>query len=137
MHPLDMLLPEICQLIDAVKVEWSQQGCWSEWDQSVRDRITAYNISRNADPIRVALVELVACKDLKDSLPELAAKASATPWLRATEDYERRQPLAWKAARAALDPTPAWVKLSDEIEATPPQGGSHESGVAPNEGKPL
>lgn len=45
-HPLDALMPEICQLIDAVKIEWQQQGCWSEWDQSVRDRIAAYNIAK-------------------------------------------------------------------------------------------
>ncbi len=45
-HPLDALLPEICQLIDACKADWQRQGCWSEWDQSVRDRITAYNLSR-------------------------------------------------------------------------------------------
>ena len=42
-HPLDALLPEICQLIDGCKLDWEAQGCWSEWDQSVRDRISAYN----------------------------------------------------------------------------------------------
>lgn len=45
-HPLDALLPEICQLIDACKTDWQAQGCWSEWVQSVRDRITAYNLAR-------------------------------------------------------------------------------------------
>ncbi len=43
---LEAMLPDICQLIDAVKMEWSQQGCWSEWDQSVRDGITEYNLKR-------------------------------------------------------------------------------------------
>jgi hypothetical protein len=49
-HPLDALLPEICQLIDSCKTDWEGQGCWSAWDQSVRDRITAYNLSPAADP---------------------------------------------------------------------------------------
>lgn len=55
-HPLDSLLPEICQLIDACRMDWQQQGCWSEWDQSVRDRITAYNLARLASPPVEAVV---------------------------------------------------------------------------------
>lgn len=49
-HPLDALLPEVCQLIDAVKVEWKQQGCWSDWDESVRERISAYHIGKLSAP---------------------------------------------------------------------------------------
>jgi hypothetical protein len=45
-HELDTLIPELCQLIDSCKQDWQTQGCWSEWDQSVRDRITAYNLRR-------------------------------------------------------------------------------------------
>lgn len=52
-HPLDALLPEICNLIDGCKLDWQAQGCWSEWDQSVRDRITAYNLARLATPTPV------------------------------------------------------------------------------------
>jgi hypothetical protein len=36
----EALLIDCAQLIDAVKMDWSLQGAWSEWDQAVRDRIT-------------------------------------------------------------------------------------------------
>jgi hypothetical protein len=45
-HPLDALLPEICQLLDTCREDFMQRGLWTEWDQSVRDRITAYNLSK-------------------------------------------------------------------------------------------
>ena len=58
----------------------------------------------HANPrVRAALEELVACKDLKEKAARLHAQR---PWPQeaenATNEYERRQPLAWKAARAAL-----------------------------------
>lgn len=34
------LLTDLAQIIDVVKREWEPGGSWSEWDQSVRDRIT-------------------------------------------------------------------------------------------------
>jgi hypothetical protein len=46
LHPLDALLPEICQLLDTAREDFKLRGLWSEWDQSVRDRITAYNLSK-------------------------------------------------------------------------------------------
>jgi hypothetical protein len=45
-HPLDVLLPEICQLLDTCREDFMQRGLWTEWDQSVRDRITAYNLAK-------------------------------------------------------------------------------------------
>lgn len=45
-HPLDSLLPEICQLLDTAREDFKLRGLWTEWDQSVRDRITAYNLSK-------------------------------------------------------------------------------------------
>jgi hypothetical protein len=45
-HPLDVLLPEICQLLDTARDDFMQRGLWTDWDQSVRDRITAYNLKR-------------------------------------------------------------------------------------------
>lgn len=49
-HPLDAMLPDICMLLDTIKMEWTKQGAWSEWDQSVRDRITAYHLAKMAAP---------------------------------------------------------------------------------------
>lgn len=49
-HPLDALLPELCQLLDAFKreAESNSEG-WTEWDESVRTRlrqvIADYNIA--------------------------------------------------------------------------------------------
>lgn len=53
-HPLDAMLPDICQLIDSVKAEWQSQGCWSERDQSVRQRIADYNTSNATRPAEEA-----------------------------------------------------------------------------------
>jgi len=47
---------------------------------------------------REALAELVALKDLKDRLHKLHEMGHGTDY----DDYHRRQPLAWAAARAAL-----------------------------------
>ena len=47
---------------------------------------------------REALAELVALKDLKDRLHKLHEMGHGTDY----DDYHRRQPLAWAAARTAL-----------------------------------
>lgn len=57
-HPLDALLPDICQLLDTCREDFMQRGIWTEWDQSVRDRITAYNLRRASAP---AAVERASC----------------------------------------------------------------------------
>ena len=49
-HPLDALLPELCQLLDAFKREAESNGeGWTEWDESVRVRlrqvIADYNLA--------------------------------------------------------------------------------------------
>ena len=41
-------LTNVTQILDVVRQEWSAQGCWSEWDQSVRDDITAILSTINA-----------------------------------------------------------------------------------------
>jgi hypothetical protein len=48
LRQLEALLPEICQLIDACRTDWIARDCWSAWDQSVRDRITAYNLLKRS-----------------------------------------------------------------------------------------
>lgn len=55
---------------------------------------------KDAALLRAALEELVACKDLKDSLPSLVHDLSA--WGEAHADYQRRKQVAWGMARAAL-----------------------------------
>ncbi len=56
------------------------------------------------DPVRAALVELVACKDLKERRDAIhdPAPVPGSAWGNLHDEYERRQPLAWAAARAAL-----------------------------------
>lgn len=51
-----------------------------------------------SEPIRAALEELVACKDLKESINDHSHGPSHPLRL----EYYRRQPLAWKAARDIL-----------------------------------
>lgn len=57
-----------------------------------------------APDVRAALQELVALKDLKDRLegPLLNARGNERQWCEVSDEYERRKPLAWAAARAAL-----------------------------------
>jgi len=63
--------------------------------------------------LEVVLRELVECKDLKDE--ELRLRQRRAVWLRGDagmadevnamrDDYNRRKPLAWEAARSALNP---------------------------------
>jgi hypothetical protein len=55
--------------------------------------------------LRKALAELIACKDLKDAFePHFFQTGQHTAeHARMKLDYERRKPLAWKAARAIVD----------------------------------
>lgn len=92
-HPLDELLPEICQLIDAVKAEWSRQGCWSQWDQSVRDRIAAYNIQRH----KAAAPE---CRPLLGAIMREMQDLAGGPTLGNMHPDARRQAIA----RASVTP---------------------------------
>ena len=64
---------------------------------------------------REALAELVALKDLKDRLHKLHEMGHGTDY----DDYHRRQPLAWAAARAALaqPAVPAPDRYSELAEA--------------------
>lgn len=72
-----------------------------------------------ADPIRDALAELVACKDLKDKIDGYSGygfkgrlTSEGMEWEPAKyqhdlleAEYNRRKPLAWEAARLALSTT--------------------------------
>ena len=59
----------------------------------------------SSDPLREALTELVACKDLKDGLPSRGTWEAIDKMAQADE-YARRQPLAWERARATLTTIP-------------------------------
>ncbi len=63
------------------------------------ERLTA-----ERDALRAALVELVACKDLKDDLHRLRSDPYYITQADAAEiEYRRCKPVAWAAARAAID----------------------------------
>lgn len=51
-----------------------------------------------------ALRELVELNDLQMSLPDLWAEGNEEAFLKAEAEFNRRDPLAWEAARAALSP---------------------------------
>lgn len=36
------IMTDASQILDVVKGEWIEAGCWSDFDQGVRDRITAW-----------------------------------------------------------------------------------------------
>jgi hypothetical protein len=52
------------QLIDSIKMEWEPENSWSEWDQGVRDAITAS--LRTLHDVRTALAAPVAEKEVMD-----------------------------------------------------------------------
>lgn len=56
---------------------------------------------------REALAELVALKDLKDRFSFDVGAGLTWRNFEAKADYERRQPLAWAAARAVIAEQPA------------------------------
>lgn len=69
--------------------------------------IASAHLPAAADPVRAALVELVAVRDLKDELQSLRADPYYTTEADTAEArYEYRKPRAWEAARAALAPQP-------------------------------
>lgn len=64
-----------------------------------------------SDDLRRALAELVALKDLKDSITE-PDNVILSKHVEAFKDYKRRKPAAWAAARAALAQPPEPVALT-------------------------
>lgn len=60
------------------------------------------------DPVREALAELVACKDLKERADAISPVEPGCEKELLMLEYQRRRPLAWAAARAVLaEPAPA------------------------------
>ena len=95
------------------------------------------------DPVRAALAELVAVKDIKDRGKALHFAGPSGPlgegweaeWKRLEREYIERQPKAWAAARAALG-------ITDGVDAAPkpvawlvfqPPGSEHDYKVYANE----
>lgn len=67
----------------------------SHWDEIVSADF-ARVLERECERLRAALVELVACKDLKIRIDRSNHAAII-------EEYQRRDPLAWAKARTALE----------------------------------
>lgn len=63
-------------------------------------------------PERQALAELVALKDLKERMERLESESCAPDqwdeFFRLEDEYLRRKPLAWAAARAVLAQAEGW-----------------------------
>lgn len=63
-----------------------------------------------SEPIRAALEELVTLKDIKDKLDGYVngkyPDMEPHEWASLKQEYARRKPLAWEAARAALSGAP-------------------------------
>jgi hypothetical protein len=75
----------------------------------------------NRDPVRAALAELVALKDLKERLQsrDFIDNINTEAWRAEWADYETRKPLAWAAARAAIStPAPSSVDLTERSGET-------------------
>ena len=85
-----------------IDTRYREQDRMAELEDEINRRALA------TDPVRQALTDLVALKDLKDAFTaEIAhaAKMGGVPSVkcaRAKRIYEREQPLAWAKARAAL-----------------------------------
>lgn len=82
------------------------QDDWATFRYAHTHELTALAQSwqQRAEAATEALRELVACKDLKESCGNFkwAEPDSNKDWWRRRDDYDRRQPLAWSAARAFL-----------------------------------
>lgn len=53
------IMTDVCQILNVVKGEWEAEGCWSEWDQSVRDRITAWLLANTSAALSVSAPPVV------------------------------------------------------------------------------
>lgn len=36
------IMHNVAQILDVVKREWATDGCWSDWDQGVRDSVATW-----------------------------------------------------------------------------------------------
>jgi hypothetical protein len=102
--PTDAMYEAAIAYLYGKGTSWCINDLW----RAMYDAAPAPQPAPPEDAMRVALEELVACKDLKDSvrLVHVGTGMEALPddqtYDRVMREYKRRQPLAWKAARAAL-----------------------------------
>lgn len=79
----------------------------------------------NRDPVRAALVELVAVRDLLQELSreaQVGVRMKTDRYMALEAEYNRRQPLAWAAARAAIStPAPDLGDLTERSGLVVPQ----------------
>ena len=71
------------------------------WTPPSREATTSAALAMT-DKVRAALAELVECKELKARWSFESGAGLTWKSFEAKAEYERRQPLAWKAAREAL-----------------------------------
>jgi hypothetical protein len=98
-------------MLEAFEDWWTREGFrlpkvfWIDPEDLARSAWQARDAEIAA--LRAALAELVALKDLKDEMDRLVSEAaSPDEWDKVgilEDEYIRRRPLAWDAARAAID----------------------------------
>ena len=91
-------------LIDPYKARPSEltNGLRNVWLTAITDYLA---LERQLDELAEALTELIACKDLKDSIDGGKFFIGHDPYRSVNDagtEYKLRKPLAWEAARKAL-----------------------------------
>lgn len=73
LRAVEPILTACAQILDVIKGEWSQTGDWTEWDQSVRDSITAWLRENHQAKTGEALLPLSQMKGRAMSIDPLTA----------------------------------------------------------------
>lgn len=117
--------PELDMTVASIFKRGVQSGIEQERTRALSATPAAPADAMPDGPVREALAELVALKDLKATFPTDGWSERWHDWaLRdADSDYKRRKPLAWEAARAALRASPA---TASPVAASPalPKGAT-------------
>lgn len=94
---IEQLERELAAQSDSSRIDWIKEN------MRLVDRLET--AERERDKYKAALAELVRLKDLADEIdknPSISWRDRREPWSFREQDYARLKPLAWEAARAAM-----------------------------------
>lgn len=105
----DFRTPELSGRMNAVEcprcykivTESCGPNCAWDWVETGEDELKRLRETL-LHKVESALRELVACKDLKEAITSDPSEERTPEFEAMVAEYNRRKPLAWKAARAAI-----------------------------------
>lgn len=114
------IMTDVAQILDVVRREWSEVGQWSDWDQSVRDKITTWLTANTTASAAAPSTEPDTGRGLREAREVIAELVAAMR--RYERDVDGDQPQDHRDMMNRADQ--ALAALSDTHETPDQKGGA-------------